>query len=774
MKLSVNWLKEYVDLPDDLAELATRLTLAGVEVAGYEKFLPYEKVIAVKVLDVSKHPDADKLWVVKATDGDKIRTIVCGAPNVVVGMLAPLALPDAVLPNGLEIKKRAVRGIESEGMLCAEDELGLGTDHSGIIFLPEDTPLGEPLSELNGVSDLIMELELTPNRPDLYCVLGLAREIAGLYKIEFRDPFKNIKNLKPHGAGTKAISEVPENICPSYNLTTINNVKNEPSPMWLQNRLLAGALRPISFLVDISNYILLLTGQPMHIFDAAKISGQELGAMYGRGGDKILGLDEHEYVLAEGDIVIGSPDKKVECVAGIIGGENSAVSIITKNIIMETAIFDPVSIQKTSSRLMNKTDSSRAFARGLDPSLPDKAAALAASLVSEIAGGEMVGYSQALPPNFEEKKVTASVEYISSRLGRAVEADEAKNILEAFGFMVAVKKDDLVVTVPTYRLDVAYDYDLVEEVGRVIGYGALPLSPLRGELTVGHDSEIFALARDLSARLLACGYSEYLTYSFNSEKLSEVFEILHELKPKGYFKLVNPMNADQAHLRATVAQTLASQALKYQHYYDELHAFEIGKAWPIIQNSEFSIQNSESWSLGLVVQKGKIDSEEAAQELVGLIHQIFGSFGHLEISSQGNIILKNVKIGWVKNLGAGVAEYLKARRGTALAEINLEALMNQKNISTFQNVGELPAVVRDISLTGPDTSLAEVYRKFFDEIPYLNKYQLLDRYQLGGGQVVMTWRLAFQTDDKTLTAEEVEKSISELIEKMKVLGWQKK
>jgi len=436
--------------------------------------------------------------------------------------------------------------------------------------------------------------------------------------------------------------------------------------------------------------------------------------------------------------------------------------------------FDPVSIQKTSSRLMNKTDSSRAFARGLDPVLPGQAAALAMVLVKEIAGGEVIGYSQALPITLAEKKVAASAEYISARLGRAVEADEAKNILENFGFEVGVKKNELMVTVPSYRLDMNYDYDLVEEVGRVIGYGALPLLPLRGELTVGHDSEIFALLRSLSARLLACGYSEYLTYSFNSEKLSEIFESLHELKPKGYFRLVNPMNADQAQLRATVVQTLASQALKYQHYYDELRAFEIGKAWNLTQNSELKTHNSESWSMGLVVQKGKMDSEEAAQELIGLIHQVFGLYGHLEISSQGNIVLKNQKIGFGKNLSGSVADYLKVRRGTAVAEINLDLLLSQQNISTFKNVGELPAVVRDISLEGPDTSLAEVYQRFFDEIPYLNKYQLLDRYHQDNGQVVMTWRLNFQTDEKTLTADEVEKIINELVEKMSALGWRKK
>lgn len=773
MKISVNWLKEHVELPDDLDSLAECLTLAGVEVVGFEPFRPFEKIVAAKVLDVSKHPDADKLSVVTVSLGDTTKKIVCAAPNVAAGMVAPLALPGAVLPNGLAIVARAVWGVMSEGMLCAEDELGLGTDHSGILTLPENIPLGRPLEVLNGADDLVMELELTPNRPDLYCVLGLAREIAGLYNVPFKNPFDDVKKLKA-ASGVTVINSVPEEICPSYNLLKVNNVKNGASPAWLQNRLLASGLRPISFLVDVSNYILLWVGQPLHIFDADKLVSADLGPAYVKGGTKFLGLDNNSYVLAEGEVVIAEKEGQPHALAGIIGDEATAVSAVTQNIVMEAAIFDPVTIQKSSSRHVLKTDSSRCFARGLDSNLPEQALALAFNLVQKNARGEVAGFSRLASALETKKEIRVAAEFLSARLGKDLSAQEVAKILTPFGFFAQIKKDTLVVSVPSHRLDINFDYDLVEEVGRVLGYNNLPSWPLTGTLLVGEDSKIFALKKFLSSQLLTYGFSEYLTYSFNSEKVAAVWENLHEFKSKGYFNLVNPMNPEQAQLRQTVTQTLASQVLKFQHYYTELAAFEIGKCWNLTQNSEFKTYNSEEWHLGLVLQRGKIESEEAAQALVGLIHTVIGQFGLVEISSQGNILINNQKVGWVKNVGGAVGEFLKARRGTALAEINLEPLIDLKVNVKFKNLGELPTVERDLSLVGSDTSLAEVYKRFMEELPYLNNYQLLDRYHSANGEVVMTWRLTFQTDEKTLTADEVEKIIDGLIEKMSKLGWQKK
>ncbi len=783
MKVSVNWLKEYVDLPDDLSALGERLTLSGVEVVGFEPFLPYPKIVAARVLDVSKHSDADKLWVVKVTTGDSVRTIVCGAPNVVVGMIAPLALPGAILPNGLEILERAVRGIVSEGMLCAEDELGLGPDHSGILSLPTETLLGEPLEILNQERDLVMELELTPNRPDLYCVVGVAREIAGLYGREFRNPLDGIKKIKSSDSAIKAFSEVPVEICPAYNLAYLSDVKNLTSPAWLQNRLLASGLRPISFLVDVSNYVLLWLGQPLHIFDAEKLQKKELGARYAKGGDYLIGLDNHKYILREGDLVIGEKNGANHILAGIIGDEISAVSATTTEIIIEAAIFDPATIQKSSAFHGLKTDSSRSFARGLPNLLPEQALATAITLIQEIVGGKVLGTSQIEPNKDKDLEIKTSADFISNRLGQAVSAKEIKNILEPFGFSVSVKSDKINVVSPWPRLDLKEDYDLVEEVGRVLGYEKLPRAPLSGVLKSGADSPIFAFKKNLSRQLLSAGFSEYLTYSFCSQKLADVWSELLEIKPSGFFTLVNPLNEDQTCLRSSVSQTLASQVLKYQHFYEELFAFEIGKVWretptsnnqQTTNNSRQKIQNSEVWSLGLVIQKGKSDSEEAIQYLLGVVQSLLGNYGEVEISSQGNILWQGQKIGWLKNLDGVVAEYLKVRRGTAVAEINLEKLLDSKFLKQFKNIGELPEVSRDLSLVGPETSLAESYLPLMNGLPYLQSHQLLDRYHLGDGQVVMTWRLIFQTDEKTLTAEEVEEIINGFLEKMESLGWRKK
>jgi phenylalanyl-tRNA synthetase beta chain len=553
MKLSYNWLKELVSFDCSPAELAQALTSVGIEVASLETKSVPDKILAGQVLTCEKHPNADKLHVTTVdVGGEKPLNIVCGAPNVKAGMRVACAVVGCVIGPDFVIKKAKLRGVESEGMLCSERELGISDDHSGLMDLPAECAVGRSLKEFFP-DDTIIEIELTPNRGDCLSILGVAREISA----KLRLPLNPIAKRPADGGESinTAISVTIENpaMCPRYMGRLVRGVKIGESPLWLKQRLRACGIRPISNVVDVTNYILLLYGQPMHAFDYNRIKGQKIIVKNAAGPQKFATLDNCERSLTPADLLICDGERPV-AIAGVMGGAGSEISEQTTDVFLECAYFDPVGIRKTSKRLELSTDSSYRFERGVDPDegLAD-ALDTAAALVKEVAGGEVAqGLIDAHPKKLEQRRICLRPAQASRLLGIPVDRQMCIDTLAALNVTLIDQTNDcLTFTAPLYRHDLEIEADLIEEVGRMYGYDNIP-TKLTAAITIGkRRNPVDSLLDTLRKALAFSGLRETRTNSMTSEKRVKL--LTPTIEPVA---IRNPLNPDMALLRTTLLGSL--------------------------------------------------------------------------------------------------------------------------------------------------------------------------------------------------------------------------
>ncbi|RCX17442.1 phenylalanyl-tRNA synthetase beta subunit [Fontibacillus phaseoli] len=588
MKVSTEWLSQYVSLENvDIQELAELITRSGIEIDSVEdRNKGVTKVVVGYVKSKEKHPDADKLnvCIVDAGAGEDLQ-IVCGAKNVDAGQKVPVALVGAKLPGGLEIKKAKLRGIPSQGMICSAKELGLNDkllpkeQQEGILVLPENSEIGTPVTKLLHLDDQVLDFDLTPNRSDCLSMLGAAYEVGAIVgrDVKLPHPEKELIEVAEPASGRISVSIQSPDLCSRYAVRYISGVKIGVSPLWMQSRLMAAGVRPINNIVDITNYVMLEYGQPLHAFDADKIAGNAIGVREAKEGETLVTLDGQERKLEAGALLIVDGEDRPVGLAGVMGGLDSEVTETTMNIVLESAKFDGGSVRKTSRQLGLRSEASLRFEKEVDPARVLPALDRAASLMVEFAGGKVQeGVVQSVTAEPQDRTITLSLNKMNAYLGTDISALETKALLIRLHFDCGdLEGNTLEVRVPTRRGDITRDVDLIEEIARLYGYDNIPVTMIEGPSTAGGYTKPQALRRALRGLLVHGGWQETMGYSFIREGASGKFpapgEGGHEVK------LAMPMSEDRSVLRGSLLPGLIDMAqYNRNRKHDELALFEIG------------------------------------------------------------------------------------------------------------------------------------------------------------------------------------------------------
>ncbi len=587
MKVSLEWLNDYVDLSElDAEAISHALTMAGFEVedvlsAGLPE-LP--KVVVGEVISYEQHPNADRLRLCQVEVGDgKPRPIVCGASNFREEDRVLVALPGAVLPGDFAIKKAKLRGVVSEGMICSERELGLGEDHDGILVLDSRPEVGTPANRIFPASDTVFDLEITPNRPDALSHLGIARELAAYLKkpLRYPDLELNLSSAKP-GKLVEELESTDPDACPHYRGYSVRGVYVEASPQWLQRRLRAVGMRPINNVVDITNYVLLETGQPLHAFDVSKIRGGLIRVRPAREKEKIITLDEKERVLGPGNLVIADAERAL-VVAGVMGSVDAEVDEATTDLFLEAAYFDPISVRRTSRRLGLSTDSSYRFERGVDPRGAEYAALRCLDLILQLAGGELLGPPLlAGEPSMVEQEIEVTPGWVRARLGYDISDADMEDALQRLELKVKRDENDegevlFRVAVPSFRQDLYRPIDLVEEIVRMHGSDRIPEAEVKATVTLAEDDPVVRYRRNATGQLIGKGFQETIHYTLRSEP---ELRLWYGHAQADSLAVANPLASDASHLRTSVIPGLLDcLQLNHARHNEARRLFEIGRVY---------------------------------------------------------------------------------------------------------------------------------------------------------------------------------------------------
>ena len=582
MKVSLSWLKQYVPIDMAVAALADALTMAGLEVEAVEDRYAYlETVVVGRVMAIRPHPNADRLKLCQVDGGDGIVPVVCGAPNVAMGMNAPLARVGTRLPNGSFLAQSVIRGEPSEGMLCSEIELGLGLDSSGIMLLDGAFQPGTSLKTALNLSDPTLEIGLTPNRPDCLSMIGVAREVAAIQGVKMNPPAFSLPETEGDiGAFTSVTIQAPTH-CPRYAARLLDRITVAPSPFWLQDRLRSVGVRPINNLVDVTNLVMLETGQPLHAFDFDHLAGHRIVVRTAAAGEPFTTLDQKERRLSDQMLMICDGEKPV-AVGGVMGGLNSEIEATTTRVLIESACFDPVSIRRTSKALGLNTDASHRFERGVDPDGTLFALNRAAGLMAELGQGRLVG--GIIDEDFRTTDplvLSLSVRATNNLLGTDLTRDGMAALLESIAFKVQADGEaDLHVQVPSFRVDVTRPQDLMEEVARLSGYNQIPTTfptlPAQGTTP----SVMMVRRNQIRDILTGFGFSETINYSFISADSCDRIQLGVDDPRRRHVALLNPISEEQSVMRTTLVPGILETAQRnISRQQTSLRLFEVGKVF---------------------------------------------------------------------------------------------------------------------------------------------------------------------------------------------------
>lgn len=791
MKVSLNWLKEFVELLPSVEALVDLLTLAGVEVEGIEsRGVKIEKVVVARILESAQHPNADRLSVCKVDDGSgQPRQIVCGAKNYKVGDKVPLALPGAVLPGDpstgsgqvFKIKIGKLRGVESEGMMCSARELGLGESHEGLLILPRDAKVGAPLSELFP-SDTILDLEITPNRADLLSHIGIAREIAALTGKEFLFTAKsaksakgseNLENLRALRGSFEIEIEAPVK-CPFYTAQKISNVKIASSPPWLRERLESVGVRSINNIVDITNFVMLEMGQPLHAFDADKLHGN-IRVRIAREGEEFLALDGRTYKLTFDDLLIADEQRGI-AIAGVMGGEEMGVTQTTTNVLLESAYFQPSSIRRTSRKLGLMSDSSYRFERGIDPEGVLAASRRVTDLILKLAGGkaEAAPAASGETPNFR-RTVALRPERCSQVLGTTVAPSRVDEILTSFGLKKTGVENAW--AVPSSRQDLTREIDLIEEVMRVFGIENIA-GRAQGRFAPSSATD-HTHDRDMRLRrtLSSLGFYEARTLALisNMALANQLFRWLsNEITAQAaeILRVRNPLSEDHVALRPSlVPGLLATLEHNIRNGQRDVRIFEIGR---IFQTNADGVERTHLGLLltGAVQERSWREAKPRPLDffdLKGVLASLgLGDFAYEsrenpELALSVAIRVSGIEIGHAGQLWPAKARALDIAEPVLVAEINLSAFDAGVVRQRFSEIGKFPAMTRDIALIAPkNVTHAQINNVLqTSNEPLLAQAELFDLFtdpsggKIAADQKSLAYSLTYRSAERTLTADEV-------------------
>ncbi|MGV3664184.1 MAG: phenylalanine--tRNA ligase subunit beta [Prosthecobacter sp.] len=783
MQVSLSWLSTHLDLSSyTVPQLSDLLTFAGVEVEGIEeRGVTTDKVVVAQIDSFEQHPNADKLSVCKVNDGSGTpRQIVCGAKNFKAGDKVPLALPGAVLPGGFAIKEGKLRGVDSMGMLCSGKELGLGDDHSGLLILDAASPVGKPFNELVP-SDVLFDLEITPNRSDLLSHLGLARELAALTGL----PLKGQRDYAKPSTQTKAAAEdevvikAPE-ACPLYTARIIKGVKVGPSPEWLRRRLESIGLRPINSIVDITNYVMMEMGQSLHCFDLDKLNGG-IVVRTAAEGEKMVALDGQSYALQADDLVIADSERPV-AIAGVMGGEETGVTEATVNVLLESAYFAPSGIRRTSRRLALSSDSSYRFERGIDPQQVQGGSEFATKLILEIAGGkadEVVLAAGEAPTKVGE--VTLDENRARKLLGTPDMAGaEIHGILEKLGLTKrATTENESHWGIPTYRLDLLRPVDLIEEVARVVGLERVPSRQAAVAVPVDAADRAYDFAMSLRQALANRGFYEAQTLRLIST--AQLADSLGSADAASIAVAVkNPLSEDHTTLRPSIVPGLvATAALNIRQGTHRLRFFELGRVFLKLPNGSSREEERLAILLSGPVSPSSWHGREPqpadVHELMGAIQSLPG-LGSVKLEPKktkdgpsylltSELRAGNRNLGWIAQLHPSRARQIDARNPVYVVELLVSALrQGSAGPAKFEELPRFPGMTRDVAMEVPaDLAHAKVAAFFASQKePLFVSSEVFDVFADPSGQKIakdrksIAWTLTYRASDRTLETAEVD------------------
>ena len=788
MKISLNCLKEFVNLsninPEDIKD---KLTAHVVEVEQIIKQADqFENIVVAKIIEIKKHPQADRLQIALVDDGEEnLRPIVCGAPNIAVGQLVPLAKIGAKLSNGLEIQEAEIRGEKSYGMLCSIKELGLGDNHDGIMILDKGAKIGQNLAEFLKLDEIVLEIDnkSISNRPDLWGHYGIARELSVLFEKKLKEhPAKNFKIKK--GKDSKLEIEIKnKNLCKKYIALKIDQIKVEESPNWLKNKLQALGLNPINNIVDAANYVMLEIGQPLHIFDAKGID--KIIVKKAEKNEKFVTLMGEEKVLNENDIVI-SDEKQSIALAGVIGGKEKEVNNTTTSIIIESANFDAISIRKTAQRLNCRTDAAMRFEKSLDPQLCQLALNRIVELLKTMQKDIVISSEILETGDWKEELIIIdlNLDWLKKIIGEEIKEKTIKSILESLGLKVKEKTNkDWEVKIPSWRQeDLRIKEDLLEEIIRIYGYNNIPASLPDDRLEPPIKDPLLELIKKVK-NILSRSYkmTEIYNYSFlGQEQLTKL-----NIDTNNHLKLLNPSSSHFEFLRTDLIAGLVSNIQSNQAKKENLSFFEIGNIFLNVageipkdkkQNESLPYQEKK---LGLALANYQGDSFSNLKSIItSFLNEIQNNLNleflpsDLEIpwakkDENALIMLNNREIGFIAKLSPEAIKKNSLKKDVSLAEISLKNLLNILNETPkaeYQAPAKFPSLKRDLAFVIDQKILYnDINREIKNFSPLLKELELFDVYNLEENKKSLAFHLSYASEEKTLSTEEVDKIQAELI-----------
>ena len=789
MLVPLKWLRDYVDIDIDTQEFADMMTMTGSKVEKVDFFGKETNGVEVcKILEIEQHPDADRLKVTKVevANGEMLQ-IVTNATNIKVGDYVPVARIGAVLPGDFKIKKGKLRGVLSEGMFCGAEELTIPSafveDHKkdGIYILDhqDSFELGMDVRDVLGINDALIEFEITSNRPDCRSIIGIAREAAVTLGKELKYP-----EIKVQACDEEMSFEIDiqTDLCKRYCGRVVKDVKVGPSPYWMQRKLIEAGMRPISNIVDITNYVMLELGQPLHAFDLDDIKYNKMTVKMAEEGEKFTTLDGVERTLTSDMLVIGNQDKTLD-LAGIMGGENSEIKDTTTSIFIEGASFAKENIRATSKKLGLRTEASSRFEKGIDINLAEEAVNRACQLIEELGCGTVLnGMLDYYPQKEEVQKVTVNPVRINKLLGVNVPMDQFINILESLEFKCnLVSSEVLELEVPTFRLDITEDADILEEIARIYGYNNIPSASLEGNATAGVKTDKQKFIDNVKSNSIACGLNEILTYSFVSPRGVDKINLPANDEKRNFVKIMNPLGEETSVMRTTLIPNMLDViSTNISHKVEEVSAFECGNTF--IPQEGLPIE-TKKYCVGMYgkevdffVLKGVIESVLNNVGLKG--YEIEPETTNLTFHPGrcAKIVYKNIYIGTFGELHPDVIDNDNLGQRVYVAEINIDTVFENLNLTKSYNpLPKYPSTSRDIALIVKD----EVFVKQIEDIIKANgedlveSYKLFDVYkgaQIEEGHKSIAYSITYRSKDKTLTDEDVakvhEKILSELSEKL--------
>jgi phenylalanyl-tRNA synthetase beta chain len=790
MKVSLNWLKDYVNLVLSPQELAHKLTMSGNEVDSLEVIGgKWDNVFVGQVMALDKHPNADRLKLVTIDLGKERITVVTGAPNMEVGQKVPFARVGAKLIDGhtgqlAELKSAKIRGVKSEGMACSEKELGISDSHEGIMILPSDAPVGKPLAEYLG--DTIFDINATPNRPDCLSVIGIAREVAALTAQPAHIPGISYKEEGEPIDGFISVEIADPDLCSRYCASLVTGVKLGPSPQWMQQRLIAAGMRPISNIVDITNYVMMEYGQPLHAFDYTQLKGKKIIVRRAGDGEVLYTLDGMKRELNPNMLVIAD-EKDPVALAGVMGGAESEVIDSTTSILLESANFNGASIRRTSTKLNLRSEASSRFEKSLSPELAPIALRRATQLLLELAGGKAArGIADVYPGKREKKPVLLPGERLERILGLDVDAERVKKVLASLGLECKPSghSGDLLVSVPYWRTDIRLADDLVEEIARVIGYDEIPTTMLSGQIPEQVPAPLLLLKEKIRDILVGCGMQEVITYSLVSQAALD--KIDPQQKPGSAMRVANPMSVEQEYMRTSLRQgLLATFASNEKHEKNGIELFEVSRVYLPRKND---LPEEKEMLAGIMggfrLDRSWLSGEDTLGffDAKGILETLFdrlkvkASFEPAEdrillAGKTAEIIVEGQRVGVVGEVHPKAAAQCDiSTQPVILFEVDLDRLSSFARAAyRYQPGSRFPGNTRDIALIVDTKVAASKIQEVIKSFPLVDEVTVFDVYsgeQVPEGKKSLAFTIRFQSLERTLTDEEVNVAQQKITERL--------